>query len=221
MIASDITAEYEKTKALENDKAELSRLNKELADYYFSIDESVKRQEVLQAKINIHDEMNRLMLSNMAANKKDVKALDKIFSLWEQNALLLCMEADNKANAKQSDAFNSLSNALGIDLIWKNSLPALLNERQKELFFFTAQEALVNAVKHAQASALEISFEQCKNAILCRFTNNGRLPEREVPFAGGLANIFLLAEKQGASLYTEIGEKFNLVLCFKISESDC
>lgn len=216
MIASDITAEYEKTRALENDKAELSRLNNELAEYYFSIDESVKRQEILQAKINIHDEMNRLMLSNMAANRTDAAALDNIFSLWEQNALLLCMEADKKANAKQSDAFISLAKALDISIIWESALPAFLSEKQKELFFFAAQEALVNAVKHAQATALEISFEQGEGALLCRFTNNGKTPNKEVSFAGGLANIALLAEKQGASLYTEIGEKFTLVLCLKL-----
>jgi hypothetical protein len=215
MIASDITAEYSKTEALERDKTELSRLNSELREYYMSIDESVKRQEILQAKMNIHDEMNRLMLSTVAADSDDSQALDRIFSLWEQNALLLCMETDSNANVQQADALDSLAKALGIEIVRDEDLPDILNEKQKELFFFTAQEALINAVKHAQAKRLEISFERTDGSLVCRFSNDGKLPEGEVHFEGGLANIRLLAEKQNASVYTEIGEKFTLVLKYQ------
>ena len=215
MIASDITAEYSKTQALERDKAELSRLNSELREYYMSIDESVKRQEILQAKMNIHDEMNRLMLSTVAADSDDSQALDRIFSLWEQNALLLCMETDGNVYFQQTDALDSLAKALGTELFWNGNLPDILDKKQKELFFFTAQEALINAVKHAQAKRLEISFEQDGTSLVCRFSNDGKLPEGEVHFEGGLANIRRLAEKQNASVYTEIGGKFTLVLKYQ------
>lgn len=218
MIASDITAEYAKTEALKKDKTELSRLNSELSDYYTSIDESVKRQEILQAKMNIHDEMNRLMLSTTAADKDDTKALDDIFALWEQNALLLCMEADKKKDLNKTKSMDSLANALGIKLIWLGELPKSLDDRQRELFYFTAQEAIINAVKHARAKNMEISFEQTDSTLSCRFTNNGKLPRGEVQFEGGLANIALLAEKQGAAIHTEIGEAFTLVLCLPLQK---
>ena len=212
MIASDITAEYAKTQTLERDKAELSRLNNELRNYYLSIDDSVKRREILQAKMNIHDEMNRLMLSTVAADKADTQSLNNIFSLWEQNALLLCMEANGKADVQQSDTVDLLADALGISIKWRGALPQTLSGGQRELFFYTAQEAVINAVKHAQATEVEISFEQSDGALICRFTNNGKLPSGDVRFAGGLANIALLAEKQGAAVFTEIGKKFTLAL---------
>ncbi|MBE6827951.1 MAG: hypothetical protein E7514_04965 [Ruminococcaceae bacterium] len=215
MIASDITAEYAKTEALEKDKAELSRLNKELREYYSSIDESVKRQEILQAKMNIHDEMNRLMLSTVAADKNDAAALDNIFSLWEHNALLLCMETDSRANIRQTGALDSLAKALGIKVLWKSDLPDILDGSQKELFFFTAQEALINAVKHAGAKNLEISFEKTEGSLICRFTNDGKLPDGDVCFEGGLANIRLLARKQNADICTELGPRFTLVLKYQ------
>lgn len=216
MIASDITDEYAKTQALEKDKEELSRLNKELSEYYLSIDESVKRQEILQAKMNIHDEMNRLMLSTVAADGTETEALDNIFSLWEQNALMLCMEADNKANGQQTDSVETLANALGINLIWNGELPSNLDDGQNELFFFTAQEAIINAAKHAQSKTLEISFKGTQTVLICRFTNDGALPEGKVRFEGGLANLAHLAEKREATLDTEIGDKFSLLLKIKI-----
>lgn len=214
MVASNITAEYAKTQALEKDKEELSRLNKELKEYYLSIDESVARQEVLQAKMNIHDEMNRLMLSTVAAQGDDTRALDEIFSLWEQNALLLCMEADRNKGENQVSSLESLAVALSLKLTWRGALPARLGDKQKELFFFTAKEAVVNAVKHAGAKNMEISFEESDSALKCFFVNDGTLPSHKVNFEGGLANIALLAKKQGADIFVETGDKFTLILKF-------
>lgn len=213
MIASDITDEYAKTAALKKDRAELSRLNQELKEYYLSIDESVKRQEILQAKINIHDEMNRLMLSTVAADTEDAKALDNIFSLWEKNALLLCMEADNKTTEK-SVSIESLANALGVRLIRNGELPDELSGEQKELFFFAVQEAIINAVKHAKAKTVSISFDNSDEALICRISNDGDLPDGEVRFEGGLANLASLAKKNNATIHTETGDDFSLVLSF-------
>ena len=213
MIASDITNEYAKTQALEKDKAELSRLNKELWEYYLSIDESVHHQEILQAKMNIHDEMNRLMLSTVAADKENTQALDEIFKLWEQNAQLLRPDSDNKTSEQQAEALNSLANALGISLEFKNNMPAL-SEAKKELFFFTAQEAVINAVKHAGAKNMEISFEETDESLICFFRNDGELPDKSIEFEGGLANLEMLCKKQGAEIYAEAEKCFTLALKF-------
>ena len=69
LTASDVTAEYAKTEALQRDKEALSRLKAELNEYNLGIDDTVRKQEILRAKVNIHDEMNRLMLSTVAAEK--------------------------------------------------------------------------------------------------------------------------------------------------------
>ena len=217
LIASDISREYEKTKKLEEDKEALARLNEELREYYLSIDESVKLQEILQAKINIHDEMNRLMLSTAAASKEGGETLDEYFSLWEQNALLLCMDAEEKTN-RQQGAIDSLAKALGINLLMDDELLNKMSEKQKELFYSTAREALANAAKHAGAEQMQISFEQTKKELIIRFANNGKMPQKDVQFVGGLANVSALAEKQGAFIRTETGDKFVLVLTMKNSD---
>ena len=214
MVASDITAEYAKTEALEKDKAELSDLNRKLREYYLSIDDTVRRQEILQAKVNIHDEMNRLMLSTTAANTDDTKTLDQIFSLWERNALLLCMEADSSADVKAADSLNKLADALKIHLIWHSDLPESLSVRQRGLFFSTAQEAIINAVKHAAAKTMKISFEETDTYLYCRFINDGEIPSSPVRFTGGLQNLSVFAEQQGATVTIEVDDGFTLTLRF-------
>jgi hypothetical protein len=214
MIASDITEEYAKTKALEKDMTEIARMNRELQAYNLRIDEAVRRQEILQVKVNIHDEMNRLILSTVADNSADRETLDQIFSLWEKNTMLLCRQADEDAGRGAANRLEQLARALDIRLIWRTSLPNTLTKKQRELFFTAAQEAVANAVKHAGAKAVEISFSEAETAICCDFENDGRMPAGNVRFTGGLANLAYLAGEEGASVLADIGKTFKLSLRF-------
>lgn len=214
LTASDVTAEYAKTEALQRDKEALSRLKAELNEYTLGIDETVRRREILQAKVNIHDEMNRLMLSTVSSVGAGEEEEDRIFSLWEQNALLLCMEADKNADPKAAGGVGELADALRMRLVWENEIPESLTDEQRSLFFKSAQEAIANASKHAGAKTLTVSFEETEKVISCSFTNDGKLPKGGVRFAGGLYNLSVLAKKQGASLSAKTGEKFTLTLVF-------
>ena len=218
MIASDITAEYAKTQALEQDKAELSRLKGELQAYSMRIEDTVRQQEILQAKVSIHDEMNRLMLSTMAADKTDAAALDRIFSQWEQNALFLCMQADDEsADKKEAERLNDLAKSLGIRLTWRTELPSAMTSKQRALFFTAAQEAVINAAKHAGANNLDISFTENAQTLLCDFVNDGIIPSEDVRFVGGLKNLALLAGEQSACVVVKCAERFTLSLRFQKS----
>lgn len=212
MIASDVTTEYAKTQALEQDKAELSGLKHDLEEYNLGIDETIRRQEILQAKVNIHDEMNRLMLSTMAAEGDDPTTLDKIFALWEQNALLLCMQAEQTEDKQTMRRVEELAEALKIALVWQEPLPTSLGQEARALFFSAAQEAIANAAKHAKAKALRISFTSSREGTCCTFANDGEMPTEEVRFTGGLANLSRLAAKEGATVAVTVGEAFVLTL---------
>ncbi|MBQ7474405.1 MAG: hypothetical protein IJS78_00635 [Clostridia bacterium] len=214
MIASDITDEYAKTEALRKDRAELSELNRELKEYYIRIDDTVRRREILDAKANIHDEMNRLMLSTVAADGGDTAGLDRIFPLWEKNALLLCREAEETAKGQAKERIEKLAGSLKVRLVWRGAPPDGLTEGERSLFYSAAQEAIVNAVKHAGADELEISFEKTGSGIVCRFENGGTVPRGEARFTGGLHNLSLAAKRRGATLTAETGERFTLSLFF-------
>lgn len=216
MIASDITEEYAKTQALQKDTVELARINRELQSYRAGMEESIRRREILQAKVNIHDEMNRLLLSIMTADSGNKAELDAIFSLWKRNALLLCMEAD--ADRLAADKIGQFAKQMNVRLVWRDALPAALTAAQRELFASAAREAVVNAAKHAGAAELTVSFAQTDTEIRCVFENGGSVPSEKVRFTGGLANLSLLAKEQGAVLSAETGETFRLTLRFAKKE---
>lgn len=214
LIASDVTELYAESRTLEADNARLAKMNEDLKVYGLKIDEAVRRREMLQAKVNIHDEMNRLMLSTIAADIENDEELNRIFALWERNALLLCMESNEYSNKDAVKQLEELAQALGIQLLWNNELPESMTSKQRELFFAAAQEAITNAVKHAQAKMMKISFTETGTDIGCTFENDGVILEGDIHFTGGLANLAVLAEEQNASISAESGEKFRLSLRF-------
>ncbi len=211
ITATNVTNEYNKTKDLEKDKLELSRIKKDLEDYNLSINEVVKRQEILQAKINIHDEMNRLMLSTVM--NEDAKELDKIFSLWEQNTLLLSKEVEDIQVEESIKRLTELAKSLKMTLVWDENALSILNNEQKGVFFITAQEAMANASKHASATNIYISIEELNECIKCKFINKINTPIENVKFAGGLSNLEKLLKKYGASIKAEVNNN-DFVLTF-------
>lgn len=214
IIATNVTSEYLKTQQLEKDKAELSKINQELQDYNLSIDEVVRHQEILQAKVNIHDEMNRLMLSTVATDSENISNLDKIFALWQENASLLSMEAEENKQEAMSQKIEELAKALKIRLVWKDESVSILNEEERNIFYIATQEAVANASKHAKANRMIISIVNVDGHIECHFINNGELPDKDITFTGGLANLEKLIKKQGAILKVNYDNQFVLSLVF-------
>lgn len=214
MVAWDISEIHAKTEALRKENEELARLNSELKAYSFKIDDVVRRQEILQAKVNIHDEMNRLMLSSASADSNDRESLDRVFGQWRQNALLLCMETEKKKEKNAESRLEQLAGALDIRLIWHNNLIEDLTEKQRELFFAAAQEAVTNAVKHAEAKTMEISFEKNETGISVCFENNGKMSPGEVMFTGGLSNLDLMARDRNCKIKAIAGKSFSLLIYF-------
>ena len=214
LIAADVTEEYAGIEALRNEQASLTRLNRALKSYTLGIDETVRRQEILQAKVNIHDEMNRLMLSTAAVEQGNVAGKNEIFSLWAQNALLLCMDADETAAQRDLGELEALASALRIRLVFNADVPPSLTEEQVGLFLSAASEALANAAKHAGAGTMEISFSETPEQTVCAFASDGRPPAGEVRFTGGLYNLSVLAENQGARVEARVEEGFTLLLLF-------
>lgn len=217
MVASDVTEIFAKADALREDNEVLSQLNEELKAHSLKIDEAVRRQEILQAKVNIHDEMNRLMLSTVATDIENEEELNSIFALWERNALLLCFEADEKKGENATLQIDKLARALGVHLAWTTGLPEALTPKQRELFFAAAQEAIANAVKHGEAKNMKIFFAQTESELCCCFENDGNIPKGDIHFTGGLSNLSILAGEQNASVAANTGETFRLSLIFSKS----
>lgn len=214
IVASDVTEIYRKTEELQQDNENLSRLHRELQEYNLGIDDMVRREEILQAKIYIHDEMNRLILSTEAEEGDDPAVLDDIFNLWKKNAQLLSTNGRDPYLKNALSNIRELAEALGIALSLPEKLTDGLSEEGRELLFIAVREAIANAAKHARASELIISSEERSGVICCTFENDGEVKPGPVPFLGGLANLARLAAEQGVQVSVNAEKTFCLTLVF-------
>lgn len=212
LIADDITELYHKAEALRQDNERMQKINENLLALGRSIEEDVRRREILQAKIDIHEEMNRLILTTKKSlDEGSAEERGRILEEWRNNTLLLCREADPRVKNNVMSDMDSLAALIGLRLVWDGT-PDSENVEAMKLFILAAREAMTNAVKHAGASRLFISVKTEENTLSAVFTNDGRVPEGPVIAAGGLANLKRKLAETGGAMSVEASPVFKLTV---------
>ena len=212
LVAADVTELYKKNELLEQETISLQKMNESLRRYNQNIEETVRKQEILDAKVYIHDEMNRLMLVTTANAETPMPEEDfkEILTLWRNNAILLGAESDKiRINADITEV-NQLAELLGIQLEKPESMPDSI----REVFVMVAREAIANAMKHAGAKNITIGIHKKGEKLTIRISNDGKLPIGEMSMGGGLSNIKRMVEAQDGQLILERNEQFHMILEF-------
>ena len=216
LVAADVTELYKKNELLEQETISLQKMNESLRRYNQNIEETVRKQEILDAKVYIHDEMNRLMLVTTANAETPMPEEDfkEILTLWRNNAILLGAESDKiRINADITEV-NQLAELLGIQLTWQGEKPESMPDSIREVFVMVAREAIANAMKHAGAKNITIGIHKKGEKLTIRISNDGKLPIGEMSMGGGLSNIKRMVEAQDGQLILERNEQFHMILEF-------
>ena len=216
LIATDVTELYKKNELLEQETITLQKMNESLRKYNQNIVETVRKQEILDAKVYIHDEMNRLMLVTTSNTEMplDEEEFKEILTLWRNNAILLGGESEKaKVNTDISEV-NQLAGLLGIQLIWQGELPEVMPDSIRKVFIMVAREAIANAVKHAEAKNITIGIHKKAEKLSVEISNDGKMPAGEISLGGGLSNIKRMVEEKRGQFRVEVEEKFRMILEF-------
>ncbi|HBL40063.1 MAG TPA: hypothetical protein DDY98_00215 [Ruminococcaceae bacterium] len=209
ITAEDVTELYLKIDALRAENEQLCEHNRHMRDYGEKIDEMITREEKLNAKVYIHDEMNRLLLSiDNAIRRNDNKEKAALLNELQKNILILCMEADSETDNEYLADLYELSARIGITVHMKNQ-PKLSNE-QMRIFVLAAEESMVNAVKHANAKQFYIESSATENFFSASFSNDGTVPTQPVHEVGGLHDLRHRIEAVGGQMSVSYQPQFTL-----------
>jgi len=173
----------------------------------------------LQAKMSIHDEMNRLLLTTRrAVISKDAEERRKAVLAWKSNALLLCREAQAKSNIEEAlKDLTVVATAMGIEMVMEET-PSFREERTLELFVLATREAMVNAVKHADAKKMNVRILGEASFWTIVYENDGAVPKGPIHETGGLRNLHQKLEGLGGSMETMVAPMFRLTVHIPIKE---
>lgn len=199
LLADDVTEVYEKTRELKANNDQLRQNNAKMKAYGEHINEAVRREEILKSKINIHNEMNKLLLQT--ANAIDIKSKEdreRVLDTWMQNTLLLCLEASENDANPLSDLYE-LARLIGVT-VHINEEPNITSVDTMRLFVLVTEEAMTNAVKHASSKNFYINVQQSETELSVQYTNDGTSPVNELFESGGLKEIRRKIEDFGGTM---------------------
>ena len=211
IIALDVTKIVEKNELLDVENKKLKEANKKLASYNNQTLELIRHKEILNAKINIHNEMNALVLqSSYLLSNDNYDERMKLLSKWENNALLLCKEVEYDNNLDFISDLNILADAINVKIICNDYSLIKSNDKIISLFVLATKEALLNIAKHTDSKELFINITKDNDILTISFINDNNKNISPITKGCGLNNVLKAVNELNGKMDIINNEKFIL-----------
>ncbi|MBR6392285.1 MAG: hypothetical protein IKS12_03270, partial [Eubacterium sp.] len=208
IIAYDVTDLYNKSLELENRNAYFDKINKSLKSYSRNMDTIVRENEILSAKIKLHDDIGNALLMLRAYLNGNGEKRNELLEIWSFTVAVLRREAEAPNEFDELEILVNAAEAIGVELNISNEIPADIKENN--VFTTAVHECITNTVKHANGSVINITVSNRT----VEFTNDGTPPTGEIQETGGLRNLRRKAEENGIVMLTKASPQFLLSLTF-------
>lgn len=213
-LAHNITDQWNLIEEIKSKNDKLEQINEGLRAYQKKVNEYIREKEILNAKIQVHDDIGRSLIafrSYLQEENKGEKEREELIALWKQNTALLMGEAKRDANIGAWEQLTKAAQSIGVSLNVVGNIPK--DERILIILTDSVHECLNNAVLHADASVIDLLIKDDGENIIFEITNNGSVPETEVEEKGGIKNIRRQIELHGGSMEIQSFPEF----CLRVS----
>ncbi len=203
----DVNEQYLLNLNLKEKKARADLLNKKLKRFDKDVERLVSQEEVLNARVRVHDDVGRVLLSirSYFALDDDKKDRKKIVPFFKYVVSILLRKGDWISD------INSIyveSDRLKVKLHLNGDFPN--DETIKDIFKTAILECLNNGVKHSNCKNLYCDITDLKIVI----SNDGFIDSSKVIEKGGLKNLRTLVENNGGVMKIECDRVFKLIIDF-------
>lgn len=185
-----------------------------LNEYVWQKDKLLKKDDLLNMRIKIHDDFGRLLIStrtyleNINTNIKIITR-DELILLWKNMLELMRKNYKIDMNVNPLEEIESACSHLGIELVFSGVVPS--DENIIQVLMIGARECLLNAA-NVNATKFEIMSECNDNYTKIIYTNNGCLPNYPIVEGNGLKSLRELVKRyKGTIEYSKQG-KFNVII---------
>lgn len=211
LTISDITEEYKNTQTLVAHQQTVEKLNEELSNYGKQIIDSITAQEILKARIKLHDEIG----ANLLASKRFITSIgsdeDRILieKTLRDNLQYLKAELDT-VSKDEYDIILDTADKLGIKVNVTGSLTEL--SKQRHVIVTGIHECITNTIRHAKGDEVNVKLSETADAFIAEFTNNGIPPNDYIEERGGLVLLRVLTEEINGTMDIKYNPRFVLTL---------
>ena len=218
IVATDITRKYELSEDLSKKNKELAALNRRMRVYGENIQALTAEKETLNAKIRIHDELGKLLLSTRKSLSEDLTPESKreLLSAWKTDLLAMGSARSEKVTDTYSGLY-AAAKSVGVTLKITGRKP---EEKQlKKIVVTAAIECITNTVKHAKGNAVTVTLTEKGLFLEIAVTNNGEPPKSTIKEGGGFSSLRQLVEREGGVMKIQSRPRFCLEITLPKGES--
>lgn len=195
--ATEFTKLYHLQEELVERNAQLEEMITQVQRISENIAEITRQQEILTAKMRIHNKMGNCLLSARQYMVQDFPHDKKaqFLELWQSS---LCALKDEIAAEDEPDACDEvvrIAKSIGVDVQIHGTMPE--DTHTAYLLTVALRECVTNALNHAGADLLNLTITNSNGQISAVYTNNGAQPEQEIMEGGGLTSLRERIERSG------------------------
>ena len=222
LIAFDVTAQYRLNHELNERNKRLAAVGERLRKFTGELEQLTREKEILSARIKVHDDVGRLLLSLRAYLEKPESERDRkaLLPLWRYTVSVLRRKEDA---ATPFDYENILSEAkaIGVSVTRSGDRSNIPDDPQIRNILLTAlRECVSNTVKHAHGDRLNFSLPGPGELLTAEFTNNGEQPTGKISETGGLKNLRSAVEAADGRMMVTTNPRFILRLELQSKSDD-
>lgn len=212
-IAFDSTELYRITSELREKNHKLLDIQSRMKAFGEMTKRLVMTEEILRARVSVHDEMGHLLLSGKyCLDRPDESDRKKLLEMERYTHLFLMQEGEEPNDALPNSIERAVSDAreMGVTVSVSGVLPT--GKTVCGLIDRAIRECAANTVKHASGDRLDVRISREAENIRVILTGNGEPPTGPIRESGGLLNLRRSIEAAGGSMTVTAEPRFILTL---------
>ncbi len=205
-IFYDVTEEYTKRKELNVRYQHLNMMNQRIREYHSNIDRMVREQEILNAKINIHNDVGRSLLALRRYLTEQSYDREKLVQLWKFTIDVLKKEPVSEEKKDRIEQLIKAGKAVGVEVVIDGYVKC--TDVIDRIIATSIHESITNTVKHGSGNKVHVVMKDTDETVVVEITNNGVPPERGFEEKGGLLNLRNSVEMVGGNMTIQLEPEF-------------
>ena len=212
LTATNITEQAAITRQLKEKNVKLRDIHMRLEIYNRQADRIITQQELLSARMAVHNEVGNVLLESRHYLKEPASFDEEklLQALKNTNAYLLReYEEDDTARDPLADALE-MAEAIGVDVAITGLIPG--EDPFRMILAAAVSECASNTVKHANGDQLSVNIRYTDGEMTYTLQNNGQAPTLPIHETGGLASLRTIVEKASGTMQTAVSPVFTLAI---------
>lgn len=212
IVAANVTERYRLTKELEQKLEELKVVNKRLVAYGDKVVLLTKEKELLAAKIRIHNDMGKLLLSTKRklAETLDETEQKQMICFWQ--AEIAALKSTRPHTKKDNlQVIKDAAKLVGVTVKFCGEKPKADTINEK-ILTSAMHECLTNTVSHANGKTMMVTASDKNGKYTIAITNDGENPKNKIIEGGGLSGLRLLVERENGAMLIHSTPQFELII---------